>query len=312
MVEGLIARIARVVLALCLAAGWPGAPVRAQADTGRVAEQATGAQVLGCVVGTAQPIAPAVAAEGGFEFEYQALAGTAADGRACTVHRLRNAAGAPPTPVRWRAGSVLLVEQARLGRCGDELPCAWVEVARYFDGEFGVSGSVLGFGVNADTFRLTADSLVAVTRPDLEAVAASIGTEVSGAVGLADERLVQVEFIVRSRLVRDGGSLRLVYELETDMPELGRDGDLALVWEAIAYRGAAGATALSDTGSPFLVLEPSFEEVGEVVSTGDKYLIEVLVDDFEFRPELTLSVVARERPDEPLLTVPMPAFLPVR
>lgn len=295
--------------ALCLAVAFSTLQVTAQGD--EASGDAIDIQVLNCLVDRALPVQPAVAAEGGFTFEFQALAGTAVDGRSCTVHRLRNSPGGPPTPVRWTAGDDLLVDKARLGRCADEADCGWVEVARYFQGGFGLSDSTLGYGLNADQFTSVTDSLVAVTEPDLGAVTASVGTEVDAEIQLADGSLVDVAFTVRTRLRReDGGRLTLVYEVETTTPALQQGGRLALVWDAIAVDGGVAATA-ADHHAPFLGLAP-FARDGRVDIGRDTYAIAVPVDALEYDPSSTISVVERERPSEPLLSVPMPAFLPER
>ena len=38
-----------------------------------------------------------------------------------------------PTPVRWTLGDVVVVDKARLPRCGDA-DCAWLDFVRYFPG----------------------------------------------------------------------------------------------------------------------------------------------------------------------------------
>lgn len=295
--------------ALCLVVAVSAQHVAAQGD--EATGDATDLQVLDCLVDRALPAQPAVAAEGGFAFEFQALAGTAVDGRSCTVHRLRNSPGGPPTPVRWTAGDDLLVDKARLGRCGDEADCGWVEVARYFQGGFGLSDSTLGYGLNADQFTSVTDSLVAVTEPDLGAITASVGTEVEAEVQLAGGSLVGVAFTVRSRLRReDGGRLTLVYEVETTTPALRQGGRLALVWDAIAVDGGVAA-ADADRDVPFLGLA-QFARDGRVDIGQDTYAIAVAVDALEYDPSAVISVVERDRPSQALLSVPMPAFLPER
>lgn len=286
--------------------------VMAQGDQA-TGDAAAGLQVLDCLVDRALPTEPAVAAEGGFSFEFQALAGTAVDGRSCTVHRLRNSPGGPPTPVRWTAGEDLLVDKARLARCTDEAACGWVEVARYFDGGFAFSDSTLGYGLNADQFTSVTDSLVAVTEPDLGAITASVGTEVEAQVQLADGSLVDVAFTVRSRLRReDGGRLTLVYEVETTTAALREGGRLALVWDAIAEGGGVAVPReTGDLAAPFLGLA-SFARDGSVDHGADTYAIGVRVEALVYDPMSVISVVERDRPDEALLSVPMPAFLPGR
>ena len=138
------------------------------------------ARVLECLVAERLPAPPAEAREGGFAFVFESLGGTAVDGRACTVYRLRNLAGSPPTPVRWTAGSEVLVDVAALARCRDE--CPWFEVARYFDGGFVGGETRVGYGLNADSFHAASPGLVALGFPDAGARAAGVGTEIVGTV----------------------------------------------------------------------------------------------------------------------------------
>src|SRR5690606_16000016 len=103
-------RAVAVAMTICLSV-W-GAAQEATADA--IDDTPIGAQTLNCVVDEALPNPPETAAEGGFSFFFQSLAGTATDGRACTVHRVMNLPDSPPTPVRWRAGDELLIDMARL------------------------------------------------------------------------------------------------------------------------------------------------------------------------------------------------------
>lgn len=295
---------------------WGAAQVVAQgATTGAIDNTPIGAQTLNCVVNEALPNPPETAAEGGFSFYFQSLAGVATDGRACTVHRVMNAAGGPPTPVRWLAGDEPLIEMARLGRCNEDAPCEWFAVARYFDGGFDHGPSRLGFGLNADAFEMGTQSLLAVTNPNVGGLTASVGTEVAGTVETADGRSLAVAFTVKSRLVRsDGGAMSLIYEVVTTSPELRPGGELALVWQVFELVQAAAAAVADDGDAPFLVLEPARAAAGTgtVVLGPDSYAVHVPAEELSYSPELTISVVERSRPEETLLVVPMPAFLPVR
>jgi hypothetical protein len=273
-----------------------------------------GVPTLDCVVGQALPNPPETAAEGGFTIFYQALGGLATDGRACTVHRVRNAAGGPPTPVRWRAGDDLLIDMARLGRCDADTPCEWFAVARYFAGGFELGPSRLGFGLNADAFEIETQSLHAVTNPDLGGLTASVGTEVEGAIVTADGRSLRVSFTVKSRLERtDGGAMSLIYEVVTTSPELQRAGELALVWQVFDRFPEAAAAAWEDEGSPFIAPRMvRATEGGTIVLGPDSYGVDVAVTGVAYAPDLVMSVVERSNSDVPLLSVPMPAFLPAR
>jgi len=280
-------------------------------STGAIEDTPIGARTLNCVVDEAMPNPPETAAEGGFSFFYQSLAGTATDGRVCTVHRVRNFADSPPTPVRWRAGDTLLIDMARLARCDGSSPCEWFAVARYFDGGFDRGPSLLGFGLNADAFEVGTQSLLAVTDPDLGALTASVGTEVAGTVVTADGRALDVSFTVKSRLVRgDGGAMSLIYEVVTTTPELGPGGELALVWPV--FESVAATAPPDDMDAPFLVSGLVRSAAGSIVLGPDSYGVELPVQEIAYAPDLTISLVERVNPEEALLVVPMPAFLPVR
>ena len=283
------------------------------AATGEIDGTPIGARTLNCVVDEAVPNPPETAAEGGFAFFYQSLAGTATDGRACTVHRVMNLSDSPPTPVRWRAGDELLIDMARLARCNEGSPCEWFAVARYFDGGFDHGPARLGFGLNADAFEVDTQSLLAVTNPDLGALTASVGTEISGTVVTSDGRSLTVSFTVKSRLVRrDGGSMSLVYEVVTTSPELRGGGELALVWEALDLVDAAAAALQADDEAPFLTSAQARAGGGSIMLGPDSYGVEVDVEEIAYDPDLTIGLVERANPEETLLVVPMPAFLPVR
>src|SRR5690606_10838791 len=174
--------------------------------------------VLACQVAQSLPVPPAEAREGGFAFVFESLGGTAADGRACTAYRLRNLPGSPPTPVRWAAGSEVLVDVARLARCPRDQECPWLEVARYFDGDFVGGETTIGSGLHADSFPVTSPGLVAFSSPDVGAAAASVGTEVAGTVVDSQGRAVALDLVVKSRFERGEDGLTLVYEATADDP----------------------------------------------------------------------------------------------
>lgn len=105
-------RVLSAVLVLCL---WAFGASQGAGSADAVEATPLGVQTLDCLVDEALPNPPQLAAEGGFSLFYQSLGGVASDGRACTVHRVMNAAGSPPTPVRWRAGEEVLIDMARTG-----------------------------------------------------------------------------------------------------------------------------------------------------------------------------------------------------
>src|SRR5690606_13464218 len=246
-------------------------------------------KVLGCLVTEEVPSPAATASDGGFTFLYQSLGGVAENGRTCTVYRLKNEAGGPPTPVRWLAGDDILVDLAQLRRCRDAAGCQWFEVARYFDGEFHDGSTLLTFGLNADSFRRDSNGLIADTAPSLGETAASVGTEVVGVLTLADESTVELDLVVKSRFERRARTLNLIYEVVSRDSELLSGGRIGLVWPAAAGSQEAAPLAQEEL-RPFLQLpagsritmgRPSYT----VKRVGDTVAVEVAVTDFEYLPD---------------------------
>lgn len=275
-------------------------------------EPAEDLQVLDCSVAQALPSPAAEAADGGFNFAYQSLGGLTDDGRSCTVYRLRNRPGSPPTPVRWQAGDEVLVDLARLKRCGSEEECPWFEVASYFEGRFEGAKSQLSFGLNADSFRLQSDSLVASPDPDVGASSASVGTEVVGTITLADESEVEVDLLVKSRFERRDGVVVLIYEVTAADPGLLSGDLIRLAWSGSG--DPSGPQLPVDARSlPFISL-PLGSTRGSTDLTAERgdetVAVEVVASGFEFVSGLRLSVVETSRPEVSLLSVPLPAFVP--
>ncbi len=278
----------------------------AAAQSDEPAGAATPSQVLRCQVVEALPTPPAEAREGGFAFVFESLGGTADDGRACTVYRLRNLPGSPPTPVKWSAGTEVLAEVAGLPRCPEDAACEWFEVARYFDGDFVNGDTLVSYGLNADSFRLESPGLVSFASPDTGAAAASVGTQVVGTVITAEGEEVALDLIVKSRIERGEQGTVLVYEA-TSAEDSQLDGSrLVLAWEAFDLI-PPGALDMGGSAAPFR--SPTS---GAAVSTerdGDTVSVRIAASAVSYLDRLSLLVLS---PDdgELLLRVPMPAFVP--
>jgi len=295
---------------------------------GQGADDATAATddvVLQCRVVDRLPAAEAEVEEGGFAFVYQSVAGSLADGRSCTVYRLRNLPGRPPTPVRWRAGGEVLVDAARLARCADANACDWLEVARYFEGEVEAGETQLSFGLNADSFHHQDRGLVAVTQPSLGAAQASVGSEVLARLTLADESTLVLHVVVKSRFVRGPDGLELVYDVVSDDPTALDGSRVRFVWEAFAGAPQPLARLLDrDDGMPFAIPDDGAWEAPGSVGASDTDLagaprlvheqgavaVVVPVERFAYLADLTLYVVDTSDPATPLLSIAMPAFVP--
>jgi hypothetical protein len=269
-------------------------------------------RVLDCSVAESLPVPPAEAREGGFAFLFESLGGTAVDGRACTVYRLRNLPGSPPTPVRWVAGSEVLVDVARLARCSSDAECAWLEVARYFDGGYVGGDTEIGYGLNADSFRHTSPGLVALSFPDVGAAASSVGTELVGTVLDSRDRPVVLDLVVKSRLVRDGDGLVLVYEATADDPSQLDGSRFVLAWEAFDLMPGLADGEQSGVGEgPFRALT-SGGVVPVTHAEPGAVSVRVPAGAAVFRDRLALAVREPGVDGEVLLTVVLPAFLPGR
>ncbi len=296
-------QLRQLVSAALIASFLAGAP-----STGAqsVADRAAANQVLGCVVDVSVPSPPARASEGGFAFEFESLGGTALDGRTCAVYRLRNLPGSPPTPVRWSAGNEVLITITGLARCRGDLPCEWLEVARYFEGDVVSGDTLLGYGLNADSFVASSDALVGFPSPDVQASAASVGTELVGTLVDPEGGLVSLDLVVKSRLERDGDLITLVYEATASDPSQLDGSRFVLYWEAldevaVDHQGEGGLFRSSLRGT----VVPAVREDG-VVS------VRMTAASAVFRDGLTLEVREPEMSGRTLLTVTLPAFLPGR
>jgi hypothetical protein len=264
-------------------------------------------QVLACLVAESLPAPPAEAREGGFAFVFESLGGTAVDGRACTVYRLRNLPGSPPTPVRWSTGSEVLVDVASLARCREEAACAWFEVARYFDGAYVGGETVIGYGLNADSFRIASPGLVAISFPDLGATAASVGTELVGTLVDSEGREVVLDLVVKSRIERGEDGLVLVYEAQAGDPSQLGGSHFVLAWEAL---DDLPPDAVAPGGMGPFRARSSGEAVPSVTTEPGLVAVVVTSDAAVYEDALLLTVREAGEGGADLLTVVLPAFLP--
>lgn len=279
--------------------------------------------VLRCRVVDRVPHAEAEVDQGGFAFAYQSVAGELDDGRRCTVYRLRNLPGRPPTPVRWRAGETVLVDAARLARCADVATCAWLEIARYFEGDVLVGETRLSFGLNADSFHHTSEGLVAATEPDVGAASASVGSEIVARLTLADGSDYDLHVLVKSYFVRGRDGLDLVFDITSEDPSALDGSTVRFAWDAFVYAPPAVAEVLDRDAGPFLA--PPWTGPGaapgagarsalagepRVQRAGDTFALVVPADRFHYLPDLELRLVEANATQTSLLTIPMPAFVP--
>jgi hypothetical protein len=281
-------RIAAILLTLLLGA--------AAAD----GDAAAPTRLLNCHIHGHVPERPGIAEGGGYRFEYQSLSGVTDDARTCTVHRLRNAADAAPTPVRWTLGEMVVVDKTRLPRCGGD-DCTWTTFVRYFPGTVDRNLSLLSYGLNADAYRETTETYMTTVglRDDGEAeaagaVASSVGTEIVGDFTTADGTVVALHLLVKSRFAPGpGAETRLIYEI-ADASGGGAwgSGDLRVEWDAIdalAVASRPGAT-VNRTADALEVVVPA-----RAFALDERFLLRVFV----------------RGDDEPLVVVSMPAYLPV-
>jgi hypothetical protein len=285
-------RIVAILLALLLGA--------AAAD----GDAAGPTRLLNCTIDGHVPERPGMADQGGYRFEYQSLRGVTDDDRSCTVHRLRNAADAAPTPVRWTLGTLTVVDKTRLPRCGED-DCAWATFVRYFPGSVDTNLSLLSYGLNADAYHQTAETFMTTvalrdeaTAAAVGAVASSVGTEIAGSFATTDGTPVALHLIAKSRFAPgDEGEVRLIYEI-FDLSGDGAwgRGDVRIEWDAL---GAIGVEA------------PAGPRPGTSVSrTLDALEVVVPARGFVLDDRFALRVFARDDV-EPLTVVAMPAYVPI-
>lgn len=267
-------------------------------------------RVLNCLVDARLPEAPAPAEDGGYRFEVQTLRGTTDDDRSCTVYRLRNTPGKPPTPFRWTLGEETLVDKARLSRCDEGAgSCPWLAFARYFPGGVDPNLSVVSYGLNADAYHQQTDTFmtsVSVRESDVaEAdgiLASSVGTELAGLFPTADGDVIALHLIVKSRFEPDpDGGRRLLYEID-DLSGDGMLGSGAVRVEWDALDAIDGVAALLDGAA-----DPS---LGRVDGADDHLYVVLRAKEFVLDERFLLRVFAAGD-DEPLATVEMPAYVPV-
>jgi hypothetical protein len=261
-------------------------------------------RLLNCIIDGHVPERPGIADQGGYRFEYQSLRGVTEDDRACTVHRLRNAADAAPTPVRWTLGALTVVDKTRLPRCTGD--CAWATFVRYFPGTVDTNLSELSYGLNADAYHETAETFMTTvalrdeaTAAAVGATASSVGTEIAGSFATADGASVALHLIAKSRFAPGAeGEVRLIYEI-FDLSGDGAwgRGDVRVEWDALDALGVATAPAGPRHGA-------------SVTRTLDALEVVVEARGFVLDERLLLRVFPRGD-DEPIAVVSMPAYLPV-
>lgn len=282
------------------------------------APPAQDARLLNCNVDAHVPDRPGRAEEGGYAFEFQSLRGGTDDDRACTVYRLRNTPGKPPTPLRWTMGDETIVDKVRLARCREEQEgCPWLAFARYFPGAIDANLSTISYGLNADAYDRQADTFmtsVSVRDADVAeadaVLASSVGTELAGTFLDADGERYELHLLVKSRFeTGEAGGRRLIYEID----DLGGSGALGsgairIAWEALAavpeLRAALDGEGAASTATPAA-------PAGSVaIDRGPDHLhLAIDAADFVLDEGFVLEVHA-EGADAPLASVPMPAYVP--
>lgn len=269
-------------------------------------------RILNCLVEGHVPELPGVAQQGGYHVEYQSLRGRTADDRACTVYRLRNAPGGPPTPLRWTVGDEIVVDRLRLPRCRASDACDWFAFAKYFPGGIDTNLSLLSYGLNADAYRETAETYmhtVGVRDSSVAAaegvLASSVGTELVGTFVGGDGTPRALHLIAKSRFQDgpDGRSL-LVYEIQ-DLAGRGAlaDGSLRIEWEVLAALSVpvvvTAGRPVAEGPAPGVRVTRSADHLEAVVAAVAFALDETFT--------LRIHVVGDE---EPLVEVAMPAYVP--
>jgi hypothetical protein len=285
----------------------------AQQGSSAASTGSDGDRLLHCGIRGHVPEEPGRSDQGGYGFEYQSLYGVTTDERSCTVYRLRNTPGKPPTPFRWTQGDAVVVDKGRLPRCDAET-CDWLTFVKYFPGEVDAGRSELSYGLNADAYHDTAQTFVGTqgVRDDEAARAAgvrasSVGTELAGAFATADGATVALHLIVKSRFepARDGGA-RLWYEIE-DLAGSGAlgAGAVRVEWDALDVLGVAAAWP-GRPGAP-----PASAPGSSVDRTENGVAWAVEASAFALDESFVLRIFVRGD-DEPVLVVPMPAYVPTR
>lgn len=278
------------------------------------------ARLLNCNVDAHVPARPGRAEEGGYAFEFQSLRGGTDDERACTVYRLRNTPGKPPTPLRWTMGDETIVDKVRLARCREGVEgCPWLAFARYFPGAIDANLSTISYGLNADAYDRQADTFmtsVSVRDADVAeadaVLASSVGTELAGTFVDADGDRFELHLLVKSRFETDPtGDRRLIYEID----DLGGSGALGsgairVAWGALA--GVPELRAALDGGDGVAAATPSDANASVAIDRGPDHLrLAIDAADFVLDEGFVLEVYAVDA-DEPLASVPMPAYVPRR
>jgi hypothetical protein len=269
-----------------------------------------GDRLLNCHIRGHVPEEPGLAEQGGYGFAFQSLRGATEDDRSCTVYRLRNTPGRPPTPFRWTHGDAVVVDKARLPRC-DGGTCGWLTFVRYFPGEIDTGLSVLSYGLNADAYRDTAETFVGAPglRDDEAAEAAgvrasSVGTELIGTFATSAGDAASAHLIVKSRFEpAPAGGTRLVYEIE----DLARTGALGAGAVRVAW-GALDAVGVEAAWPATASAVPAPSPGVTVERTANALSVAVAATSFALDESFVVRVFVRGD-QEPVLAVPMPAFV---
>lgn len=277
-------------------------------------------QLLNCRINEHLPPEPALAAEGGYGFQYQSIEGVTEDARACTLYRLRNTPDKPPTPVRWTLGEEILMDKTRLARCpADVVTCPWVNVAKYFEGSVATNLSQISYGLNADAYAQQVETFMSNPSPGSLAEAQSIGTEIQGVFASAAGEPVDVHLIVKSRVELDAGGRQVAVLEITDLG--GEDalasGLLRIAWTAL--EGVAEAAAVLREASPGDLAGIVFGEEAEGQLDGapegfisrrpGTFEVAFPMQAYMLQRNFQLTVFYRDE-TEPLISVEMPAFIP--
>lgn len=285
----------------------------------QVESESSGADRLqNCLVEDHIPDEPATAEQGGFLFEFQSYRGVTEDDRACTVYRLRNTPGKPPTPFRWMLGEEPVVDKARLGRCADGGDaCPWTTFVKYFAGRIDTNLSSISYGLNADAFHEQATTYMSrfgidgsETAEGTATTASSVGTEIAGTFETADGSEVDVHLLVKSRFQpAPTGQVELIYEID-DLSGRGAlaSNEVRIVWDALQAIGPVASLMRSaeETG----VADLSIDGVGSLVRTENSLAITIEAAEFVLDDSFMFEAYAGDDV-EPLVSVGMAAYVPV-
>ena len=274
-------------------------------------------QVLNCFVGDSLPKKPQTAEQGGYRLQYQAFSGVTDDNRVCSVYNVRNTPGKPPTPVKWVRDSEAFIEEMRLARCAEAATaCEWVRIAKYFDGSLAQNASNISYGLNADSFHEAVETFSTTLSPDESRGFNAVGTEIQGSFATVNGDAVPLHLIIKSVITtKASGERQAIFEI-TDLASA--DGanfaDLYLRWGALNVSRGASAFLQRLPGSGLrglsLSAKPQAGVSGRLERIGNRLAIVTPIGDYALRRDFRLLIYHRGTGPEPLVAVPMPAFLP--